>query len=75
MNNINEDINEHVDEEQTSLKSKRGRKIKYHNEEERIESRRKQQKIYRDRKKNEVDELRSRIEALEEKIRALEKET
>ena len=74
MNDINnESINEHVNE--LATKSKRGRKIKYHNEEERIDARRKQQKIYRDRKKNEVDELRSRIEELEEKIRALEKQT
>ena len=68
----NERVDELVNEEQTSPKSKRGRKIKYHNEEQRIEARRRQQKIYRDRKRNEVDELRSRIEELEEKIRRLE---
>ena len=37
---------------------KRGRRIKYHTDEERIEARRKQQKAYRDRKRKELLELK-----------------
>ena len=37
---------------------KRGRRIKYHTDEERIEARRKQQKAYRERKRKELLELK-----------------
>ena len=47
-------------------KGKRGRKIKYLTEEERIEARRSQQKAYRERKKTEVEELKARIATVEE---------
>lgn len=44
---------------------KRGRKQKYTNEEERLEARRKQQKEYRIRKKNELNELKNKIKEYE----------
>ena len=55
-------------------KGKRGRKIKYLTDEERIEARRTQQKEYRERKKVEMQELRARIDAVEKALRALQKE-
>ena len=40
---------------------KRGRKIKYLTDEERVEARRQQQKAYRERKKREMEELKEKI--------------
>ena len=53
-------------------KGKRGRKIKYLTDEERIEARRTQQKEYRERKKTEMQELRARIDAVEKAVKALQ---
>ena len=53
--------------------SKRGRKIKYATDEERIEARRRQQKAYRERKKNELLKLKEMFEkenGLKESLRA-----
>lgn len=41
--------------------AKRGRKLKYLTDEERIEARRQQQKAYRERKKREFEELKEKI--------------
>ena len=56
------------------LKGKRGRKIKYLTDEERIEARRTQQKAYRERKKTEIEQLKARIAAVEDFIKDLVKE-
>ena len=64
--------NEVVDE--VNQKHKRGRKIKYNSEEERMQARRKQQREYRSRKKDEMDKLKDEIEKLKKKIELLEKE-
>lgn len=50
--------NETVKEKQTS---KRGRKCKYENDEDRKEARRKQQREYRLRKKQELEKLREMV--------------
>ena len=42
--------------------TKRGRKIKYQTDEERIEARRRQQKAYRERKRNELLKLKELFE-------------
>ena len=55
-------------------KGKRGRKIKYLTDEERIEARRTQQKAYRERKKTEIEQLKARIAAVEDFIKDLVKE-
>ena len=65
-------------------KQKRGRKIKYITEEDKINARRQQQPAYRERKKNEMelcsralcamDKLKGEIEELKKKIELLEKE-
>ena len=55
-------------------KQKRGRKIKYVTEEEKIEARRQQQREYRVRKKNEIDKLKEEIEKLKQRIEELERE-
>ena len=52
---------------------KRGRRIKYHTDEERIEARRKQQKAYRERKRKELLELKEMFK--KEKNRDKKKET
>ena len=44
------------------VKSRRGRKIKYNTDEERIEARRRQQKAYRERKKKELLKLKELVE-------------
>ena len=44
------------------VKSRRGRKIKYNTDEERIEARRRQQKAYRERKKKELLLLKELVE-------------
>ena len=44
------------------VKSRRGRKIKYQTDEERIEARRRQQKAYRERKKKELLKLKELVE-------------
>ena len=44
------------------VKSRRGRKIKYQTDEERIEARRRQQKAYRERKKKELLLLKELVE-------------
>ena len=75
-----EDSNKDLEEEDSNKepkplnppKGKRGRKIKYLTDEERIEARRSQQKAYRERKKTEVEELKARIAAVEESLRALQ---
>ena len=59
-------LNEVTNESSVPVKSNRGRKRKYQNDEERIIARRAQQKAYRERKKKELLELR----ALKEKIDA-----
>lgn len=46
---------------------KRGRKQKYSSEEERLEARRKQQREYRIRKKNELLDLKNKIKEYENK--------
>ena len=55
-NNVNELL---ADEPSTPSKSNRGRKRKYQTDEERIIARRLQQKAYRERKKQELAELRA----------------
>ncbi len=55
-NNVNELL---ADEPSTPSKSNRGRKRKYATDEERIIARRLQQKQYRERKKQELAELRA----------------
>ena len=53
--------------------SKRGRKIKYKTDEERIEARRRQQKAYRERKRNELLKLKELFEkenGLKESLRS-----
>ena len=47
-----------IAENNTSQIKKRGRKIKYANDDERKEARRKQQKTYREKIKKELNELR-----------------
>ena len=47
-----------IAENNTSQMKKRGRKIKYANDDERKEARRKQQKTYREKIKKELNELR-----------------
>ena len=47
---------------QKEVKSRRGRKIKYNTDEERIEARRRQQKAYRERKKKELLLLKELVE-------------
>lgn len=46
------------------VKCTRGRKRKYNTEEERIQARRLQQKAYRERKKKELEELRTKVNCL-----------
>ena len=60
---------EQIPDQQPSekIKSKRGRKLKYTTDEERKEARRKQQKEYRDRKRNELIELRRKAQQTETK--------
>ena len=53
----------------TKFVSKRGRKIKYKTDEERIEARRRQQKAYRERKRNELLKLKELFE--KEKLKEL----
>ena len=48
------------------VKSRRGRKIKYQTDEERIEARRRQQKAYRERKKNELLKLKEMFQKKKE---------
>ena len=50
----------------TKFLSKRGRTIKYQTDEERIEARRRQQKAYRERKKNELLKLKELLKKKEE---------
>ena len=53
--------------------TKRGRKIKYKTDEERIEARRRQQKAYRERKRNELLKLKELFEkenGLKESLRS-----
>ena len=50
------------EEVQKEVKSRRGRKIKYQTDEERIEARRRQQKAYRERKKKELLKLKELVE-------------
>ena len=45
---------------------KRGRRIKYQTDEERIEARRRQQKAYRERKKNELLKLKEMFQKKKE---------
>ena len=74
---FSEDLDKDFSKDQTKPlppKGKRGRKIKYLTEEERIEARRSQQKAYRERKKTEVEELKARIAAVEDFIKDLVKE-
>ena len=47
---------------QKEVKSRRGRKIKYNTDQERIEARRRQQKDYRERKKKELLKLKELVE-------------
>ena len=47
---------------QKEVKSRRGRKIKYNTDQERIEARRRQQKAYRERKKKELLLLKELVE-------------
>ena len=67
------DEEEDSNKDQTKSKGKRGRKIKYLTDEERIEARHSQQKAYRERKKTEVEELKARIAAVEDALKALQK--
>ena len=53
------DVIEKLEKEKAPVKSNRGRKRKYTTDEERILARRVQQKAYRERKKNELFELRA----------------
>ena len=60
-------------EDPTKFVSKRGRKIKYKTDEERIEARRRQQKAYRERKRNELLKLKELFEkenGLKESLRS-----
>lgn len=50
------------DQEEKQVKGKRGRKAKYSTEEERKEARRIQQKAYRERKRNELIDLRRKAQ-------------
>lgn len=54
----NEDLKNIIEEEPKIEKQKRGRKSKYMSQEERLEARRLQQKEYRLRKKQELEELK-----------------
>ena len=51
-----------TEEVQKEVKSRRGRKIKYNTDQERIEARRRQQKDYRERKKKELLKLKELVE-------------
>ena len=64
--NENKDV-EIEAEVEVNVPRKRGRKQKYFTDEERIKARRAQQKAYRERKKQELAELRARVEAYESK--------
>ena len=52
---------ENLNEIAVKTPAKRGRKLKYLTDEERIEARRQQQKAYRERKKKEFEELKEKI--------------
>ena len=59
---IKKDIKGAPEVPRTKFVSKRGRKIKYKTDEERIEARRRQQKAYRERKRNELLKLKELFE-------------
>ena len=56
------DRKEVITQTNEEVKSRRGRKIKYQTDEERIEARRRQQKAYRERKKKELLLLKELVE-------------
>ena len=56
------DRKEVITQTNEEVKSRRGRKIKYNTDEERIEARRRQQKAYRERKKKELLLLKELVE-------------
>ena len=60
------DRKEVITQTMEEVKSRRGRKIKYATDEERIEARRRQQKAYRERKKNELLKLKEMFEKKKE---------
>ena len=62
MSDRKEVITQTNEEVQKEVKSRRGRKIKYQTDEERIEARRRQQKAYRERKKKELLKLKELVE-------------
>ena len=62
MSDRKEVITQTNEEVQKEVKSRRGRKIKYQTDEERIEARRRQQKAYRERKKKELLLLKELVE-------------
>ena len=71
---VNTDVKQKQDASRQTQRVKRGRKIKYVTEEEKIEARRQQQREYRVRKKNEIDKLKEEIEKLKQRIEELERE-
>ena len=60
------DRKEVITQTNEEVKSRRGRKIKYQTDEERIEARRRQQKAYRERKKKELLKLKEMFEKKKE---------
>ena len=66
MSDRKEVITQTSSEIKKEVKSRRGRKIKYQTDEERIEARRRQQKAYRERKKNELLKLKEMFEKKKE---------
>ena len=62
MSDRKEVITQTTSEIKKEVKSRRGRKIKYQTDEERIEARRRQQKAYRERKKKELLKLKELVE-------------
>ena len=60
-----EKLNE-LDKPETKIQNKRGRKSKYTTDEERKEARRKQQREYRLRKKQELEKLREMVKDKQE---------